>query len=337
MEFSERTLKRIKELNRLEPHSVVVVSVRCGDETYHASVGNVPCGEHDYFQIGSNTKLFTAALIAKLAGEKKLELTDPISRYIPLNGKYKYPTIEDLLTHHGYRPLPSRKLVWNWLFRRHLLHHNIYEGKDGAALENYLLAKKPPRKLRYFYSDLNYAVLGLVIEKVCGQPYEDAMEAFIRSDLQLKETFFAPRDGTLIDSYHKKKFCGRMRWQRGDIYGAAGGLYATANDAFRFVTLASDGGTPCLSETLRKRRTILFGRLKLGIGLGWHCYINGNYFFHKGGVACFRTNYFVDVKRKICVSVLANVLGDKFNNTTTIGMSIYKDLKEALKNKPRSV
>ena len=337
MEFSEKTLRKIKELNRLEPHSAVAVDVFCAGETYHASVGNVPCGDKDYFQIGSNTKLFTAALIVKLAEEKKLELTAPISRYLKLNDRYRYPTVEDLLTHHAYRPLPSRKLVWNWLFRRHLLYHNIYEGKNGAALENYLLFKKPPRRLHYFYSDLNYAVLGLIVEKVCGQPFEDALETFIRSDLQLTETSFAPQDGTLLDSYYKKKFSGQMRWQRGDIYRAAGGLYATAGDAFRFLMLVLGGDIPCLNETLKKRKTILFGKLKLGVGFGWHCYINGNYFFHKGGVACFRTNWFVDVKRKICVSVTSNVIGDKFNNTTTIGIGIYKDLKEALKNKPRSL
>lgn len=337
MEFSEKTLKKIKELNRLEPHSVIAVSVRCGDETYHASLGNVPCGENDYFQIGSNTKLFTAALIAKLAEENKISLSDPISNYIELNDKYVYPTVENLLMHYGYRPMPSKKFIWNWLFRRHLLFHNIYEGKNGAALKNYLLFKKPPKKTRYFYSDLNYAILGLIIERVCKRPFEDVMQDFIRSDLQLEKTCFSPRDGTLLDSYYKKRISGRLRWQRGDIYQAAGGLCATADDAFRFVELALNGDLTYLNATLRKRKTILFGKLKLGVGFGWHCYINGNYFFHKGGVVCFRTNYFVDVKRKICVSILSNVLGDKFNNTTTIGISVYKDLKQSLKNDTRSL
>ena len=333
MEFSKKTAKKIQELNRIEPHSMLSIRVYCAGETLCASAGNVEEAEDGYFQIGSNTKLYTAALICKLAEEGKLGFGDSISQYIDLNGKYSYPTIENLLTHHGYRPVLSKRFVWNWLFRRHLLFHNVYRGKDSAALLEYLRIKKPPRKLFYFYSDLNYAILGLIIEKICGKPYEDAMEAFIRDDLKLSHTTFRPKDGRVLDSYHRKKNSGRLAWERGDIYMAAGGLYATADDAFRFVKLALDGDLSYVNETLKKRRTILFGKLKLGVGFGWHCYINGKYFFHKGGVVCFRTNCFLDVKQKICVSVLANVMGDKRSNTTTIGMSLYKDAKEAIRNR----
>lgn len=333
MEFSKKTKNIIDKINKIEPNSIININIYCDGEYYDYSVGNREYDETCYFQIGSNTKLFTAAYICKLIEEGKIDPGDRLSKYLELNEKYTYPTIENLLTHHGYRPILSREFVWNYLFRKHLLYKNVYKGKKSESLMNYLLYKKPPKKLFYYYSDINYAILGLVIEKISGKRYEDVMEEFIKNDLHLYQTSFHPDETKILNSYHKKRIAGNLEWENGDIYKAAGGIYSTASDALKYLKIVLDGNISYINETIVKRKTILFGKIKMGVGYGWHCYITGKYFFHKGGVVCYRTNCFLDTKKKICVSVMGNVIGDKFYNTTTLGISINKDLKELLKNK----
>ena len=156
------------------------------------------------------------------------------------------------------------------------------------------------------------------------------MERFIKEELGLTQTCFFP-NGDILDSYYKKKCARRLEWNKDDIYIAAGGLSSTIEDAYNFVKLTLDSDKPYIKENTKKRKTILFGRAKIGVGYGWHSYVNGQYFFHKGGACCFRSNYIVNTKKKIGIAILTNVVGNIYYNASTLGMSIYKDVKEALK------
>lgn len=115
------------------------------------------------FDIGSITKQFTAAAILKLEMEGKLSVSDPIARFFENVPSDKQAiTLHHLLTHTSglqdtfgddYEPMTRDDLALK-------------------ALQSKLLA--PPGE-RHSYSNAGYSLLGIVIEKVSGQPYETVL------------------------------------------------------------------------------------------------------------------------------------------------------------------
>jgi CubicO group peptidase (beta-lactamase class C family) len=119
------------------------------------------------FQIGSITKQFTAVLVLKLEEQGELNLTDPIQKYIPdFPIKNKPITIEHLLTHTSGIP---EYFDWN-------KHHNKFENdySPNALME---LIKDEPLEFDpgddFDYCNSNYLLLGIIIERVTKQSYND--------------------------------------------------------------------------------------------------------------------------------------------------------------------
>ena len=118
------------------------------------------------FAIGSVTKQFTCSALMMLAEEKKLSLTDPVSKYFPKLTRAKDITLVDLGGHlSGYRDYYPLDFVDNEMQK---------PATADAIIDEY--ATRPldfePRS-RYSYSNTGFIILGRVIEKVSGQPFGD--------------------------------------------------------------------------------------------------------------------------------------------------------------------
>ena len=119
------------------------------------------------FQIGSITKQFTAVLILKLEEEGKLQLTDSIQKYIPeFPNKGNSITIEHLLTHTSGIP---EYFDWD-------KHHEKWDQfySPSALME---LIKDEPLDFdpgdAFEYCNSNYLLLGILIERISGDSYND--------------------------------------------------------------------------------------------------------------------------------------------------------------------
>ena len=170
--------------NYLSDHSpgIAIIASKGGKTIYKQAFGmsdvaNSKALKTDQvFRIGSITKQFTAVAILKLAHERKLSLNDPIQPYLSTEKGGKDITILQLLNHTSgmgnQSDIPSfdpqRKDTDNY-------PADMME----AILETPL---KFPAGTQFAYSNLGYIVLGRIIEKVSGKPYET----------YLKETFFGP-------------------------------------------------------------------------------------------------------------------------------------------------
>ncbi|HEY0579546.1 MAG TPA: serine hydrolase domain-containing protein, partial [Candidatus Nitrosocosmicus sp.] len=119
------------------------------------------------FQIGSNTKPFTAIAILKLQEEGKLSLNDPLKKYLPNYPNGNNITIENLLTHTSgivsYDVEESDTIAWKPVSRNEIL--NYFKDKP--------LEFKPGSQFKY--SNSGYFLLGMIIEKVTGGSYEKAI------------------------------------------------------------------------------------------------------------------------------------------------------------------
>jgi D-alanyl-D-alanine carboxypeptidase len=189
--------------------------------------------------IGSITKLFTAVLVLREVQAERLTLDAPLGRWLPeLPEPARAITLQQLLQHRSGLP------EWQAESR---------EGDGGrsepvaaiptAALARQVLARasEPPRAAaggEFFYNNLDYLLLALVLERATGQPYAARLDAHILKPLRLRNTGLATTPAAGLRPAPAAAWQDG-RWQRAkpaalSNYGAAGALVSTANDLARF-------------------------------------------------------------------------------------------------------
>jgi len=197
----------------------------------------------DRYYVGSVTKLYTSAVILKLAEAGRLSLDDPVSRFIPETPNGDRITIRHLLNHtsglYNYTESVSF-LAKTVLFRKRWTADEVWQ----------IVADHPPYfepGARHFYSNGNYHLLGMIAERAGGRPFSELLKEHVLSPLGLTNTFFAPQEpaptGT-VRGYDVSLFgLGRLGIKK-DMEGlrdsfesasfTAGGITASALDVARF-------------------------------------------------------------------------------------------------------
>src|SRR5262249_43917010 len=135
------------------------------------------------FRIASITKTYTAVMILQLVEEGKLKLTDTLDKFFPQVPNAKKITILQILSHRSGIPNVNRdQATW----------------KPGEAVTKdqmlALIVKGTPEfepDTKSSYSNSGYYLLGLLLEKLTGKPYDQALEERINSRIGLKDTYLA--------------------------------------------------------------------------------------------------------------------------------------------------
>ncbi|MBI4820785.1 MAG: DUF1343 domain-containing protein [Deltaproteobacteria bacterium] len=196
-----------------------------------------PMSVDTVFDLASLTKPFTALAVLSLVHEEKLELSDPIGKYIPelARPKFSQVTIGRLLDHTSGLPAEPPDL------------HGLGVGFPRAA--RFLGRARPKPPGTFAYSDVGYALLGECVRRVSGQPLDDYLFALL-APLHLEDTSFHPADltrvaptefvkGTLLRGIVHDPFARKL----GGVAGHAG-LFSTATDLARFVRMFLRRGDP---------------------------------------------------------------------------------------------
>ena len=153
------------------PGAVVVLRTPQGN--FDVAVGTTEIGAQTppdadtHFRIASNTKTMTAALIVLLAQDGKLKFSDPVSAYVPDVPNGENITVAELLKMrsglYGYTDDPALSAVMD-----------ADPAKVWTPQEVLDIAFRHPPQFApdasYEYSNTNYALLGLIAEKVGGRP-----------------------------------------------------------------------------------------------------------------------------------------------------------------------
>ena len=160
-------------------------------------------GENTTYNAYSVTKTFTALSILQLAEQKKLDIEQPVKKYLPEFPYSSEITIRQLMTHSAGIPNPI-PLSWIHLADEHKsFDRTIFFSK--IFIKNNKTKSKPNEK--YAYSNLGYVLLGQLIEKVSGISYENYVRENILQPLNIKpnELYFTITDTNLhAKGYHKK-------------------------------------------------------------------------------------------------------------------------------------
>jgi CubicO group peptidase (beta-lactamase class C family) len=207
------------------------------------------------YRIGSITKMFTAAMILQLVEEKKLKLTDTLDKFFPQIANAQKITIAQILAHRsGIHDSVSDK--------------NLRTSPSTAAITKdemlALIAKGAPDfepDAKYSYSNSGYILLGLILEKLTGKPYEEALRKKITSKIGLKDTYIATGN---ID-VNKNEALTYMNlggdWKQmpethPSLLFSAGAIVSTPNDLAKFIYALFDGKIVS-SESLAAMKTMM--------------------------------------------------------------------------------
>jgi len=168
---------------------------------YSNNETQTPMNPTDRFRIASITKTFTAASLLLLAEDGFLSLDDPIDQYVP---ELEIPsddiiTIRHLLNHtSGIADYLDTSYVFNILFQDQTHIFKPEELVQIALTVSPDLLSDPGTE--FYYSNTNYIILGMIIEKVTGLKYEDVIRTSLIEPLGLTNTF-VPNDENIPGSY----------------------------------------------------------------------------------------------------------------------------------------
>lgn len=249
-------------------------------------------------RIASITKLFTAVCILRLLEEGKLRLKQPVGDWIE---EFKQKPFENINVHHllthtsGIRPDPGYFLEpypvswWDWAFAYGL--EEMKEAKEEDSFKRRSvwikamlagpLASEPGEK--WNYSSAGYAILGEIIRRVTGMPYEDYFQQTIFDPLGLKRTFFRVPDDLrqqvcVINDWEKQ----RLERHEDDPDAppkTGGGLHSTLADLHRFGLMLMNGGTLDGVRILGRKTVELMQRSQFPDGIhAYHWGENTRYF-----------------------------------------------------------
>lgn len=192
------------------------------------------------FDLASLTKpIATATSVMVLLEEGRLRLRDPISKHLPEidNDHADQITIERLLTHHtGY--IPDNAL------------EDYRHGVDEAWRRLFALKPQDPPGTRFRYSDVNFELLGKLVERTSGQTLNEFAGERVFTPLGMHETTYLPPEELAARSAASEPRDGRMLV--GEVHdpraallgGVAGhaGLFSTAADLSRFAAMMLSEG-----------------------------------------------------------------------------------------------
>ncbi|WP_421419384.1 penicillin binding protein PBP4B [Pseudoalteromonas lipolytica] len=218
------------------------------------------------FDIASNSKMFaTNFALMKLASEGKLDVEKPLFYYLPefRGSGREQRLVKDLLTHSaGYPAVVDFHRKDNKFGER-------FFSQNSLRTKNLLLTGVPfvaGRNVKHLYSDIDYMLLGVLIERISGMPLDSYVESQLYQPLGLTHTVYNPlQKGFLASQIAATEINGNTRGGRiefdnirtdvlqGEVHdekafyalgGVAGhaGLFSTAGDIIVLMQVLLNGG-----------------------------------------------------------------------------------------------
>ncbi|MFZ5517306.1 MAG: serine hydrolase domain-containing protein [Candidatus Zhuqueibacterota bacterium] len=277
-----------------------------------------PMTPETIFRIASITKVFTSTAIMQLRDAGKLNLDEPISKYLPwFDIKHRFPdapaiSIRHLLTHSS--GLPREAAFPYWTDHKFPTLEQIKERlPDQETIY--------PSETKWKYSNLGMALLGEVVAAASGEDYETYIQNHILTPLSMTSTSVnLSKDHLkrLAVGYGRRLPDGRrkvMDFTDSQGLTPAANMSSTVEDLARFVSLQFRGGRPDQGEilkgsTLREMQRVhwLQDSWKSGWGLGFSISRTNDRTLvgHGGWVAGYRTQILFSPADKIGVIVMTN-------------------------------
>jgi CubicO group peptidase (beta-lactamase class C family) len=264
------------------------------------------------YRVGSITKTFTAAAILQLRDAGELDIGAPIAEHVP-ELHDRRATIKDALSHASGLQREEPGAEWEpigFIERDELLRRL---GEVERVLE--------PRD-EWHYSNLAYALLGEIVARVSGEPYEQYVEERLFTPAGLERTTWEPAQAAAV-GYHNEPWTDVVHVEDPvDLRGGrpAGQLWSTAGDLARWGAFLHDPPPDALrpetAAEMRRVQTVADHRTwRLASGLGLILYRSGDRVFagHSGGMNGFLANLAFEAYGETGAVILTNTSGAQFS------------------------
>ena len=276
----------------------------------------LPVDAETLFQIGSTTKTFTATAMMRLVEQGKVNLADPIRKYLPdfsVRDKMvsRKATVLHLFTHTG-----------GWLgdyFGNH--------GRGDDALKRVVekmsnLKQLTPLGEVWSYNNAAFYVAGRIVEKVTKKPYESAIRELLFAPLEMTHSFFFAEEVVThkVVAGHNTNAAGRSTivrpWQLSRTVNPAGGIISDVKEQLKWARFhLGDGCAPNGKRLLRKttlakmqKAQARAGNMADEVGISWLLRnVDGKRLVAHGGSTPGQQSAFMMVPDKgFAITVLTN-------------------------------
>jgi len=268
------------------------------------------------FEIGSITKVFSGILLAQLAAEGKVAVSDPAQRHVPEG--WTLPsregaviTLAQLSTHTSGLPRLPSNLAPN---DARDPYADYSEERLREFLAGHVLRRRPGDA--YEYSNLGTGWLGWMLARADGRTYEDLAIHRIARPLGMADTGIRLDDAARarLAPPHASPGKPSFNWELATLTGA-GGLRSTTEDLLRFLAANLGDAPPALLAAMEASHE---PRVKVRdggpwIGLGWHRSTledGRTMIWHNGGTGGYRSFAGFVKESRSAVVVLANSTAD---------------------------
>lgn len=243
-------------------------------------------------RIASNTKTFVATVVLQLVGEGRIGLDAPVSQYLPgLLDSYNI-TVRQLLQHTTGLPDYAAVLLADGFLPHQHTYYEPRELLDAALTQK---AEFPPGT-RWKYSNTNYVVAGLLVQKVTGRPIGEVITERVIKRAGLRNTYWPNVGEQDLRGRHPQGYYAApgeplvdVTVQDTSMPWAAGALVSTPSDLLKFFT-ALVGGKLLKPEQLKQMQTTVpapefdaTGKSNYGLGLATFALSCGGVAWTHGG------------------------------------------------------
>ncbi|MFF3585393.1 serine hydrolase domain-containing protein [Streptomyces mirabilis] len=285
------------------PAALASVKDRGGPtRAYTAGVGDLATGakvpRDGQVRMGSNTKTFTAVVVLQLVGEGKIGLDAPVDAYLrglvrgdDIDGRHI--TVRQLLQHTSGLPNYSKYLSDDIRYYdpRELLDLALQHKADFAPGTNWA------------YSNTNYLVAGLIVQKVTGRPLAEEIDQRVIKRIGLRHTYFPAPGEEMIRERHPRGYyqesagaplVDATEWDPSWAW-AAGQMVSTNSDLNRFFSALLAGRLLPKAQLDQMRTTVpasypFPAGARYGLGLvSTPLSCGGEYWGHGGSMTGYET------------------------------------------------
>jgi D-alanyl-D-alanine carboxypeptidase len=260
--------------------SAALVRIEERDHEWSAAAGSqepsstVPANASGRFRIGSVTKTFVATVVLQLVDEGRLALDDPIARHLPgvVPGGDGI-SVRQVLDHTSGLYDYAHERDWSTNRWRGEARFRTYRPQELLDVAFATPPYFPPGR-GWHYSNTNYVVAGLLIERLTGQPYGTAIGDRILRPLQLNHTTVPGTDPHLPEPHARAVVevdgTGAVdaTAMNPSLDWAAGEMISTTSDLNRFLAALLGGELLSPAALDAMRDTVDTGQgFRYGLGL----------------------------------------------------------------------
>lgn len=289
-----------------------IAGVWQGNRSWVVARGNAdvatgaPMQLDDHFRIASNTKAVVATVVLELAGQGRLHLSDPVSRYVSGVPNGQNITIRDLLQHTSGLPnytdaafqaqifaQPTRRYTTSQLLALAFTHTS---GPLG----------------QFAYSNTNYLLLGEVIQKITHQPLSAALAEGVFDPLGLTQTAY-PAGPQLVPPYAHGFVSETPGAPLTDITalsptiaGAAGAITSDLADLRTLATAIGDGTLLTAATQQQRLSTVAIPGSPAYVRYGLGLIVMNDFYGHNGEIPGFISVMMRSPSRDITIVAVLN-------------------------------